>query len=149
MARPPPLSFWLPAAGATSKGQARRLADPHSFQTLVRSRPAGERETAGKDRQRTLYRLCRASYPATAARRLLDDKSIDAVFVCTPHHWHCPIALAALQAGKHVYLEKPASHVYREGQLLLQAAEKYRRVLQHGTQMRSSAVTARAREVLR
>ncbi len=82
-------------------------------------------------------------------RRLLDDKSIDAVFVTTPHHWHCPIALAALQAGKHVYVEKPASHVYREGQLLVRAAEKYGKVFQHGTQMRSSEVTAKAREVLR
>ncbi len=82
-------------------------------------------------------------------RRILDDKTIDAVFICTPHHWHCPIALRALEAGKHVYVEKPASHVYREGQLLIRAAERYKRVVQHGTQMRSSEVTARARELLR
>jgi predicted dehydrogenase len=81
-------------------------------------------------------------------RRILDDKAIDAVIVTTPHHWHCPIALRALQAGKHVYVEKPASHVYREGQLLVQAAKKYKRVVQHGTQMRSSEVTAKARELL-
>jgi predicted dehydrogenase len=82
-------------------------------------------------------------------RRILDDKSIDAVFVTTPHHWHCPIALRALEAGKHVYVEKPASHVYREGQLLVRAAERARRIVQHGTQMRSSEVTERARELLR
>ena len=82
-------------------------------------------------------------------RRVLDDKSIDAVFVTTPHHWHAPIALRALQAGKHVYVEKPASHVYREGQLLVKAARKYNRVVQHGTQMRSSEVTFQAREILR
>lgn len=81
-------------------------------------------------------------------RRLLDDKTIDAVFVTTPHHWHTPIALRALQAGKHVYVEKPASHVYREGQLLVQFAERYKGIVQHGTQMRSSEVTARARELL-
>jgi predicted dehydrogenase len=81
-------------------------------------------------------------------RRVLDDKTIDAVILTTPHHWHAPIALRALQAGKHVYVEKPMSHVYREGQLLVQAAKKYGRVLQHGTQMRSSEVTARARELL-
>src|SRR5262249_44766572 len=81
-------------------------------------------------------------------RRVLDDQAIDAVFVATPHHWHAPIALRALQAGKHVYVEKPASPVYRAGQLLVQAARKYKRVLQHGTQMRSSEVTARAREIL-
>src|SRR5262249_22586644 len=91
----------------------------------------------------------RAPKPVEDFRRLLDDKGIDAVFVCTPHHWHCPIALAALQAGKHVYLEKPASHVYREGPLLVRAASRYGKVLQHGTQMRSSAVTAKARELLR
>ena len=81
-------------------------------------------------------------------RRLLDDKTVDAVFVATPHHWHAPIALRALQAGKHVYVEKPASHVYREGQLLVQAAQRSQRVVQHGTQMRSSEVTARAREII-
>src|SRR5262245_1438514 len=81
-------------------------------------------------------------------RRVLDDPAIDAVVITTPHHWHGPIALRALQAGKHVYVEKPASHVYREGQLLVRAARKYNRVVQHGTQMRSSEVTARARELL-
>ncbi len=51
-------------------------------------------------------------------RKLLDDKAVDALVVATPHHWHCPIALRALAAGKDVYLEKPASHVFREGRLL-------------------------------
>jgi predicted dehydrogenase len=81
-------------------------------------------------------------------RRVLDDRDIDAVFITTPHHWHCPIALRALAAGKHVYVEKPASHVYREGQLLVEAAARHRRIVQHGTQMRSSEVTRRAREAL-
>lgn len=81
-------------------------------------------------------------------RRLLDDKSIDVVFIMTPHHWHSPIGVRALQAGKHIYIEKPASHVYREGQLLVQASKKYNRIVQHGTQMRSSEVTAKAREVI-
>jgi predicted dehydrogenase len=81
-------------------------------------------------------------------RRVLDDPAIDAVVIATPHHWHCPIAIRALQAGKHVYVEKPASHVYREGQLLVQAAKKYKKVVQHGTQMRSSEVTAKARALL-
>ncbi|MCI0463624.1 MAG: Gfo/Idh/MocA family oxidoreductase, partial [Gemmataceae bacterium] len=81
-------------------------------------------------------------------RRVLDDKAIDAVFITTPHHWHAPIALRALQAGKHVYVEKPMTHVYREGPLLVQAARKSNRVVQHGTQMRSSEVTAQAREVI-
>ena len=81
-------------------------------------------------------------------RRLLDDTSIDAVVVATPHHWHCPIAVRAMQAGKDVYVEKPASHVFREGRILVETAERYKRIVQHGTQMRSSEVTAKARELL-
>jgi predicted dehydrogenase len=81
-------------------------------------------------------------------RTLLDRKAIEAVVVATPHHWHVPIALRVMQAGKDVYLEKPASHVFREGRLLVEAEKKYRRVVQHGTQMRSSEVTAKAAEVL-
>jgi len=81
-------------------------------------------------------------------RQVLDDKSVDAVVVATPHHWHAPIAVRALQAKKDVYLEKPASHVFREGRVILDAARKYGRIVQHGTQMRSSEVTRKAAEVI-
>jgi len=81
-------------------------------------------------------------------RRVLDDDSIDAVVVATQHHWHTPIAVRALDAKKHVYVEKPASHVLREGQLLVDAAKRNKRVVQHGTQMRSSEVTEAAGKVL-
>ena len=86
--------------------------------------------------------------PMNDFRRVLDDDSVEAVVIATPHHWHCPIAIPALQAGKDVYLEKPGSHVFREGRLLVEASRKYDRIVQHGTQMRSSEVTARAGEVL-
>ncbi|MAV34716.1 MAG: hypothetical protein CMJ59_04585 [Planctomycetaceae bacterium] len=82
-------------------------------------------------------------------RRIVDDPNIDAVTIATPHHWHCPIAIPMLMAGKDVYVEKPASHVFREGRLLVDAAKKYDRVVQHGTQMRSSPVTREAGEVLK
>ena len=82
-------------------------------------------------------------------RRVLEDKSVDAVVVATPHHWHAPIAVRAMQAGKDVYIEKPASHVFREGRLLIEAAKKYGRIVQHGTQMRSSEVTKKADELLK
>lgn len=82
-------------------------------------------------------------------RRVLDDPSIDAVIVATPHHWHAPIVARALEAGKHVYVEKPASHVFREGRRLVDAARKAGKVVQHGTQMRSSPVTAEAARVLK
>lgn len=81
-------------------------------------------------------------------RKLFDDRSIEAVVVATPHHWHSPIAVRAMQAGKDVYVEKPASHVFREGRLLIDAARKHQRIVQQGTQMRSSDVTAKAAEVL-
>lgn len=81
-------------------------------------------------------------------RRVLDDSSIDAVFVATPHHWHAPIAVRALDAGKHVYVEKPASHVFQEGRLLVEASRRNKRIVQQGTQMRSSEVTAAAGKVL-
>ena len=81
-------------------------------------------------------------------QNVLDDKQVDAVIIATPHHWHVPIALPALQARKDVYLEKPASHVFREGRLLIDAVDKYDRVFQQGTQMRSSPVTEQARQVL-
>ena len=81
-------------------------------------------------------------------RKVLDDKAVHAVVIATPHHWHMPIAFRALAAGKDIYVEKPASHVFREGQLLVESAGKHRRVVQHGTQMRSSEVTAKAAEVI-
>jgi predicted dehydrogenase len=81
-------------------------------------------------------------------RKVLDDKTVEAVVVATPHHWHMPIALRALAAGKDVYVEKPASHVFREGRLLIEAAVRHKRIVQHGTQMRSSEVTAKAAEVI-
>ena len=74
-------------------------------------------------------------------RRMLDDPDLDAVVIAAPDHWHAPAAIMALQAGKHVYLEKPCSHNPREGELLVTAQEKYNRIVQLGTQRRSSAPT--------
>src|SRR5712664_3834691 len=71
-------------------------------------------------------------------RRLLDDQSIDAVSIATPNHWHALMAIWACQAGKDVYVEKPCSHNVWEGRQLVRAAEKYGRIVQHGTQIRSA-----------
>jgi predicted dehydrogenase len=71
-------------------------------------------------------------------RALLDDKSIDAVFVATPNHWHVLAAIWAMQAGKDVYVEKPVSHNVVEGRRMVQAARKLGRICQGGTQYRSS-----------
>ena len=71
-------------------------------------------------------------------RRLLDDSSIDAISIATPNHWHALIAIWACQAGKDVYVEKPCSHNLWEGRQLVLAAQKYQRIVQHGTQSRSA-----------
>jgi len=70
-------------------------------------------------------------------RKLLDDKSIDAISIATPNHWHSLQAIWACQAGKDVYVEKPMSHNWWEGRQLVKAAQKYKRVVQHGTNSRS------------
>ncbi len=82
-------------------------------------------------------------------RKVLDDKSVDAVIVATPDHWHAPAAIMACDAGKHVYVEKPCAHNFREGQLLVEAARRNERVVQHGTQTRSNPFAANAIQMLR
>ena len=71
-------------------------------------------------------------------RRVLDDPEVDAISLATPNHWHSLGAIWSLQAGKHVYVEKPMTHNNFEGRQLIKAAEKYGKVVQHGTQLRSN-----------
>ena len=70
-------------------------------------------------------------------RRALEDKSLDAMVIATPDHWHAPAAILACKAGKHVYVEKPCSHNPHEGEMLVAAARKYDRKVQMGSQRRS------------
>jgi len=70
-------------------------------------------------------------------RKLLEDKSIDAISIATPNHWHSLQAIWGCQAGKDVYVEKPMSHNWWEGRQLVRAAQKYDRIVQHGTNSRS------------
>jgi predicted dehydrogenase len=81
-------------------------------------------------------------------RKVLDDPSIDAVSIATPHHWHALITIWACQAGKDVYVEKPCSHNLWEGQQMVRAASKYSRIVQHGTQSRSMPGVMAAMEKL-
>jgi predicted dehydrogenase len=74
-------------------------------------------------------------------RKVLELKEIDAITIATPDHWHTPMAIAGLQAGKHVYVEKPCSHNPGEGALLIRAQQKYGKLVQMGTQQRSSPHT--------
>jgi len=74
-------------------------------------------------------------------RKILEEKDVDAITIAAPDHWHTPMAIAGLRAGKHVYVEKPCSHNPAEGEMLLAAVQKYKRVVQMGTQQRSSPHT--------
>jgi predicted dehydrogenase len=84
--------------------------------------------------------------PKTAQdlRRVLDDKSVAAVFIATPNHWHALAAIWGMQAGKDVYVEKPVSHNISEGKRIVQVARKLNRICQGGTQNRSNGPLAEA-----
>ena len=71
-------------------------------------------------------------------RQALEDKNLDAVSIAAPNHWHSLLAIWACQAGKDVYVEKPLSHNITEGRRCVEAARRYKRIVQHGTQQRSS-----------
>jgi predicted dehydrogenase len=85
----------------------------------------------------------------TDLRKLLEDKSIDVVSFATPNHWHALGTIWACQAGKDVYVEKPASHNIFEGRKMVEAARRHNRIVQHGTQMRSSEAIKEAIQMLR
>ncbi len=85
----------------------------------------------------------------TDMRKILDDKSVDIALVTTPDHWHSPASILACDAGKHVYVEKPISHNIREGRLLVEAAARNKRQVQHGTQSRSTSMMIEAVKLLR
>jgi len=74
----------------------------------------------------------------TDVRKLLESKNVDVIGIATPNHWHALAAIWAIQAGKDVYLEKPVSHNVWEGRKIVEAARKYDRIVQAGTQSRSS-----------
>lgn len=75
--------------------------------------------------------------PYSDFRKSITSKDVDALVIAAPDHWHAPASLMAMEAGKHVYVEKPCSHNPHEGELLVAAAKKYRKVVQMGNQRRS------------
>ena len=81
-------------------------------------------------------------------RRMLDDKAVDAICIATPDHWHALATVWGCQAGKHVYVEKPISHTPWEGRKMVEAARKYDRVVQAGTQSRSAPYIWKAKEYI-
>ncbi|MCX6325176.1 MAG: Gfo/Idh/MocA family oxidoreductase [Bacteroidia bacterium] len=81
-------------------------------------------------------------------RKVLEDKTIDAIYIATPDHWHAPLTIMGCQAGKHVYVEKPLSHNPHEGELAIEAARKFNRVVQMGAQRRSAPILTQGIEEL-
>src|SRR5262245_11510546 len=82
-------------------------------------------------------------------RRMLERPDIDAIVVSTPDHWHALMTILACAAGKDVYVEKPLTHAFREGEWMLDAADAHKRIVQVGTQQRSGRHYQRARSLLR
>ena len=82
-------------------------------------------------------------------REMLDDKDIDAVSTATPNHWHSLVSIWACQAGKDMYCEKPVSHNVWEGRKVVEAARKYKRIVQTGTQRRSTEAYRTAYEYIK
>jgi predicted dehydrogenase len=82
-------------------------------------------------------------------RQILQLKEVDAITIATPDHWHAPMAIAGVQAGKHVYVEKPCSHNPAEGALLVEVQQKYGKLVQMGTQRRSNALVIEAVDKIR
>ena len=85
----------------------------------------------------------------TDFRRVLDNRDIDAVTIAAPDHWHALMTILACQAGKDVYVEKPISHNIVEGRRMIEAARRFNRIVEVGTQRRSSGLIAKAVQFLR
>jgi hypothetical protein len=101
----------------------------------------------GKDRVQTIWGNTPATY--NNYHDLLADRSIDAVFIMTPEHLHHDMAIAALRAGKHVYLEKPLAHTIEEGFDIVREWKKSGKIVQVGTQNRSSSLYKKAKEMVK
>jgi len=82
-------------------------------------------------------------------RKILDNADVDAIAIATPEHWHAPMAIMGMQAGKHVYVEKPCSHNLQENEWLVEAYRKYNKICQMGNQQRSSVTSNKAIQEIR
>lgn len=100
----------------------------------------------GKDRVQTMGGNTPATY--NDYRELLADKSIDTVFIMTPEHLHHAMFMDAVKAGKNIYVEKPLAHTIEEGFEMVRASEKSEKVVQVGTQNRSSSLYKKAKEMV-
>ena len=129
--------------GLMGRGHLRRMAGDKDLQVLAVCDVDGLRCEQGRKRVEETYaaRQAKGTYQGCAAyndyRELLARPDIDAVVIVTPDHWHTPITVDAVKAGKDVYCEKPISITVQEGRQLAEAVQRYGRVFQTGTQYRS------------
>lgn len=115
--------------------QSVAIADPYQHKREA----AGAKVKAAQGHDPKLY---------SDFRELLADPSIDAVVIATPDHWHVPIGLAAVRAGKDVYIEKPLGHTLEQNKAMLDACVKHDRIFQYGTQQRSQEIMRRGIELV-
>jgi predicted dehydrogenase len=115
-------------AGLKANSSKVRISHVCDVDSVILDRFAGRAETA----------MGYAPAKDKDFRKLLTSKDVDAITIATPDHWHTPLAIDGLRAGKHVYVEKPCSHNPAEGALLVAAQKKYNKCVQMGTQRRSS-----------
>jgi len=127
--------------GLHGRGYAHLECVRQNKDTMVTHVCDVDRRELDKFAAETQKQFLRAPVAEKDFRRVLESKDIDVVTIATPEHWHTPMAIAALQAGKHVYVEKPCSHNPHEGELLIAAQKKYGKLVQMGNQQRSSAHT--------
>ena len=133
--------------GGMGMNHLRRLAARKEVEVAYVCDPDQNRLAAAV--KETESRSGKAPKAVKDMRQVFDDKSVDAVFIATPDHWHAPAAILALDAGKHVYVEKPCSHNIREGRLMVDAAKRSGKLLQIGTQSRSTACVQEAMQRIR
>ena len=130
------------AGRGRARAMARSFADVRG--TIVKSVFDVDRRPLPELAVNLEQRQGRKPETGTDFRRALDDKDIDALVIATPDHWHTAATIMALQAGKHVYVEKPASHNPAEAELIVHAQQRYNKLVQMGNQQRSSRESIQA-----
>src|SRR3954451_7266759 len=118
----------------------RGMGHVNALLTLKNVEIAYLAETDPKRLERGMKAVANQATPCKGVkdfRSFLDDKTLDAVFIATPNFWHTPAALLCMQAGKHVYVEKPGSQNPHESEMIVAAAKKYDRLVQMGNQRRT------------
>lgn len=132
----------LGAMGSGNLGYAMKVPDLQPVAVCDVYEPHLERAIAAAAKNEVTVK------PVKDFRQILADKSIDAVCISTPDHWHAYMAIEACKAGKDVYVEKPACTYLEEGQKMIQAARKYNRIVQAGTMQRSGGYFKKAAELV-